>query len=733
MSPFYRPSQSFSSPHFGVDGPTPATGSSELGKAAFSAGIESQLSSPAEVTRAHSFFQVPVADARVLAAPALVPGGESAAMAMVPGANEPVSPIIQLIMRLPGHIGIMNSFFEALGHLFNPDLSLLGSLDLTHVLEHAQAALASAAGTAGSELTANFSLVPQDSLNLLGHNATSNFTHAAGGADALTGKLSPSAGEHLAKNPLQCSGEYKLSDPHFEGAATHGQAGGGQGPFVSGPEQSSQAQMNYLAGEHRLFNDQFGSKGGLTQASSSPAAGSTQSLPGSLNVGASPLASHAQALPAVARIGDGVMSGPGLSGPAGYHLGSPGRPLVDGGSSLGPSGAVSQQLGEHRLLASHPSSTMGEPVSPPEKGSLLGPGSFDSASLTPVGGEPPASMPTGAGAETAGQAMKGLKATQLTLPGVKVPAPVHARHAFDHLAHQTKPGAVAASGAGIDEVSRGSLLHPAGQGHAAHHAVAARHQASHHEPAHKTARTPGNGQTAEQATHQDKPLACTDSGTPVADAGSTSYTIRAGDCLWNIARDHLGSAARWQEIYKLNAGLLGSNPDLIHTGVTINLPPAGPEIASGAAEGARYVVAPGDNLWNIARDHLGGGQHWKEIYQGNHDLIGANPQLIHPGQELTLPGGAPSQIASSAPAAPALSQAIPQAAPQAVTPAAPLAPDSTAITQPAPAPIASLPASGAAAAATLPQADLTGASAEALAPSSLRPDLSQLLRRRLGK
>lgn len=58
----------------------------------------------------------------------------------------------------------------------------------------------------------------------------------------------------------------------------------------------------------------------------------------------------------------------------------------------------------------------------------------------------------------------------------------------------------------------------------------------------------------------------------------------------------------------------------------------------------RVVVRPGDTLWAIARSHLGRGagihsvahevDRWNRL---NHDVIGDDPDLIHPGQRLTAP------------------------------------------------------------------------------------------------
>ncbi len=74
---------------------------------------------------------------------------------------------------------------------------------------------------------------------------------------------------------------------------------------------------------------------------------------------------------------------------------------------------------------------------------------------------------------------------------------------------------------------------------------------------------------------------------------------------------------------------------------------------------ATYTVQPGDTLSGIARKTLGDGNRWREIYELNRDQI-SNPNLIHPGMVLKLPGssglapapttppttGSPSDIAS---------------------------------------------------------------------------------------
>jgi murein DD-endopeptidase MepM/ murein hydrolase activator NlpD len=55
-----------------------------------------------------------------------------------------------------------------------------------------------------------------------------------------------------------------------------------------------------------------------------------------------------------------------------------------------------------------------------------------------------------------------------------------------------------------------------------------------------------------------------------------------------------------------------------------------------------YTVQPGDSLSAIAQRLLGDSGRWRELYDQNRSVIGANPNLIVAGQVLSVPGGAPS-------------------------------------------------------------------------------------------
>ena len=59
--------------------------------------------------------------------------------------------------------------------------------------------------------------------------------------------------------------------------------------------------------------------------------------------------------------------------------------------------------------------------------------------------------------------------------------------------------------------------------------------------------------------------------TSPAPAAAQTYTVVKGDCLWNIAKKHLGDGSRWPEIYNLNKDKI-KNPNLIYGGQVLTMP-----------------------------------------------------------------------------------------------------------------------------------------------------------------
>ncbi|MDQ4125019.1 MAG: LysM peptidoglycan-binding domain-containing protein, partial [Actinomycetota bacterium] len=76
-------------------------------------------------------------------------------------------------------------------------------------------------------------------------------------------------------------------------------------------------------------------------------------------------------------------------------------------------------------------------------------------------------------------------------------------------------------------------------------------------------------------------------------------------------------------------------------------PPVGAHTGRDRREPAErrqwHAVLPGDTLWSIAAERLGTddvrriARYWPRIHRANREVIGANPDLIRPGQVLELP------------------------------------------------------------------------------------------------
>jgi len=144
--------------------------------------------------------------------------------------------------------------------------------------------------------------------------------------------------------------------------------------------------------------------------------------------------------------------------------------------------------------------------------------------------------------------------------------------------------------------------------------------------------------------------------------------VTRGDSPWSLAEDHLGDGLRWREIWDLNRGVTQPDgrswvvEDQIDPGWMLHLPadatglpspttapPAtppsdhGPVATEAEAEMPVHVVEPGDTLSDIAHEHLGDADRYREIYEANTATEQPNgarltdPDLIQPGWTLHLP------------------------------------------------------------------------------------------------
>ncbi len=109
--------------------------------------------------------------------------------------------------------------------------------------------------------------------------------------------------------------------------------------------------------------------------------------------------------------------------------------------------------------------------------------------------------------------------------------------------------------------------------------------------------------------------------------------------MWAIAEKIYGSGYNWVNIAKENNL---TNPNRLFEGQELTIPKVKviePEKVAGASEEEKiasesYTVTKGDCLWDIAVKAYGDGYRWVEIARENNL---SNPNLIHPGNILTLP------------------------------------------------------------------------------------------------
>lgn len=693
---------------------TPTADVSARLSADVSAQAQAQLAGKAGMAQAFTGAEASLAQAMPIGADA---GTHAAAQA----ACQQVSPLIQLIMKMPGHIGVLGNFFEAIGAFFSPSHELFSGFDLSTLAGHAQEAAKHVSTSLGEHGHIDLSLFP-DGAPTLAHLTSmdgmgglhSGMPH---GLEKIAGHGSASSASHaLSKTvlhrQLNVSGTLDFKKPQFEQEIGNNAAAGE--PTISGPELSSSNPGGALSENHRLFVDKIDSVSNNALASQSVSASSASALPNNLNVGASPISqATGQAMPEISlhnEMPDLQVSGPSLSeNNVGYHLGSTAPSNIDG--SLGPSGAVTNELG-------------GKTLSAPDV-SQATPQTHNTFSSDTLASNPPqtdwagGTTTTNNFASASGAGMTALKAKQLSFgklapkststvdhighqakghaPSAKtastnssqskpamdqiahqvrghrstVDAPhgnngnpgvdhiahqvrghhstVDAPHAnngnsgIDHIAHQTRGHA--GGGKAVDQISHRAIEHKVGD-HVSTNKVAAESvvdvpKTTPSISSIKSAIAP-KAITPSYATRVDgiaqaNPLATIkSSGDSTLGSNLGSYTVKSGDSLWSIATNQLGDGSRWKEIYNLNTQSLGSDPSMIHAGSKIELPGQSHDIAQAATQADKYVVQPGDNLWNIAEKHLGSGSRWGELYQANAGVIGANPRMIMPGQEISL-------------------------------------------------------------------------------------------------
>jgi nucleoid-associated protein YgaU len=140
------------------------------------------------------------------------------------------------------------------------------------------------------------------------------------------------------------------------------------------------------------------------------------------------------------------------------------------------------------------------------------------------------------------------------------------------------------------------------------------------------------------------------------------YTWKAGDTFPILAQRFYGDLARLATLRRVNEGKTDVQPgdrilipvyDLDSTppvaahstaqvaGPTASSPPVKTEKtakapAAAVASPRSHIVQEGESLWRIARQELGSGARWNEIYEANRDVL-SSPEALRTGQKLRIP------------------------------------------------------------------------------------------------
>ena len=70
--------------------------------------------------------------------------------------------------------------------------------------------------------------------------------------------------------------------------------------------------------------------------------------------------------------------------------------------------------------------------------------------------------------------------------------------------------------------------------------------------------------------------------------------------------------------------------------VTKKVTPAATQRAAKEVKSSTYTAVKGDNLSKIGKNLTGSSANWQAIYNQNKGVIGCNPNLIYPGQQLVI-------------------------------------------------------------------------------------------------
>lgn len=154
-------------------------------------------------------------------------------------------------------------------------------------------------------------------------------------------------------------------------------------------------------------------------------------------------------------------------------------------------------------------------------------------------------------------------------------------------------------------------------------------------------------------TTQSPPRTTADATSPAAANGEIIHQVKAGENLYQIAKQYYNNGRYWKSIANANPGKVSPN-GRVRVGVKLLIPNRAGlantkhNSAAGITKTARTIqVKPGDTLFALAHQYLGSAARWHKLLAANSNLLHGSAKNLRPGMTLTVPSLAAAHRAAT--------------------------------------------------------------------------------------
>ena len=154
--------------------------------------------------------------------------------------------------------------------------------------------------------------------------------------------------------------------------------------------------------------------------------------------------------------------------------------------------------------------------------------------------------------------------------------------------------------------------------------------------------------SAASTTTGAAPATGADTSPATSGQSSTSTLVNPGETFISVLEDYSSHVGSNSNDVTTNNTTTTTNTTLPPVAAAAAPAPAPAPVSAPSSTGGatvpvptphpaqHYTVRSGDTLWGIAQRFLGNGADWHELYNWNRGVVGGNPNLIFPGETLTI-------------------------------------------------------------------------------------------------